>query len=131
MAKQICVLARQQCPETADPSKPHYCPLWRDHMPSVLLDGSYRLVAENPVRGCYFRLIDLYAVSAVAEADHAHAAANEAKTAAINAAEVQTKVANWMGRVLAQPLASQLILTAVQEQESVKLLPGELGEGGT
>lgn len=83
MGKPICALAKAPCPKTNDPEAPVFCPYWSNNLPDTLLDGSFRLSIGNPLVGCSVPLIFRYAISGIVESDHAHAAANQARDAAI------------------------------------------------
>lgn len=85
MSNTKCVLADRACPETADQTKPRYCPAWVDAIPEVQRDGSGRLVAEEIYRGCFLRRLPLYLVGVTASAGQAAASADVCRNTVENA----------------------------------------------
>lgn len=98
MSKSICVLAGAVCPKTSDPTARHFCPHWKDAIPEHTRDGSGRVVAELIYTGCQLPKLIPYLQSVTAEADHAHAAANQARDAAIESRDVSGSLLAHMTR---------------------------------
>ncbi len=115
-----CVLANRPCPETADASKPLYCPLWVDAVPEVVRDGSGRIVAEETFRGCFLRRLPLYLVSVTASAGQAAASADACR----NRVEEQLEPV----RVLVE-MAERAMLGREATALPVPAEPRSLGDG--
>ena len=75
-----CAIVGRVCPETADPSKPWYCPHWKDAIPEITKDGTGRVVSEQYYRGCFLRREEFYLLSMAAEAGHSAASADKMTT---------------------------------------------------
>lgn len=109
MAKAICAVVRAECPRTNDPQAKIFCPWWSQNLPDTLIDGSYRLSIGNPLVGCSIPLIFRYLVSGIAEADHAHAAANQARDAALEVKESLNVAERSIRGALLPPLMESLL----------------------
>lgn len=81
----VCAIAGRPCPRTCDPSMPVYCPHWKNAIPEHEKDGSGIVRPLDIYTGCQLPKLIPYMQSMTVEADHAHAAANQARDAAIKA----------------------------------------------
>lgn len=90
--KHICVIAKDICPETDDATKPKYCPFYKIGIPDIETDGSGRLISTKLYTGCSIYKILPYIVAGIAEADHAHKAANEARDTCMEIAKPTKKL---------------------------------------
>lgn len=83
--KSICAIVGQPCPRTCDPTAPVYCPNWKNAIPEHEKDGSGIVRPLDIYTGCQLPKLIPYMQAMTVEADHGHAAANQARDAAVKA----------------------------------------------
>lgn len=119
MLKSICALAKMPCPKTGDTSAKCYCPAWVTGIPETERDGSGRLIATITYTGCLIPKLLPYMAGVTAEADHAHAAANQARDAALEVRDSLHVAERSMRAVLLPPLMESLGLSDGTERVAI------------
>lgn len=132
-SRSICALANRECPKTGDPSARVYCPHWKTAIPETERDGSGRLIATYMYTGCQVPKLVEYMIAMTAEADHAHAASNQARDSANEVKNHLIMAENSLkGAVLAPLLESFSIkrdqIPASAQQAKCLPSPAELSE---
>lgn len=121
-----CALVGRECPKTNDSSAKVYCPAWVVGVPENEKDGSGRLIATYTYTGCLLPKLLPYMVGMTAEADHAHAAANQARDAAQSTAQqFEFTEQSLRGALLAPLLSSLKVSSRLEEPKDCLLLEGD------